>query len=308
MSEFTFRCPKCDADQNRSKKLYINVDKGVFNCFRCNYHGPIAKLNHDYPELVSGLEDSAILSQHLKIKQFNPFQLSELSKNILAPLGAVHQIVSGDMYYEYLQSRGWSEYMIGIYGPLYSEKPSYEPYVILPVYDNDEMLYFVGRDVTEEAPVKYKNSPVPKTDVIFDNLLSESVLYPEDLFICEGIFDSAKLPSSIALLGKSLNKCQENAMFSRLAGKKSVYICLDDDAKLDVSTLYNKLTMWHPEISYYQLKYPISKDGKKQDLGDLSVINSPIQLVKWVRDNSERILPNNPMQNLRERFSLVGRN
>lgn len=302
MSEETFRCPECDPAQNRSRKLYVNMEKGMFNCFRCGYHGPISRLHEEYPKLVAGMEDSAILAEYLKVKQFNPFTASEQTKDILSAINPVYQIEAGDGHYKYLQSRGWSEYMISIYGPLKSLKAAYLSYVIIPIYKDKNILFYVGRDITDNADRKYKNSSAPKTNVLFKSEISESVLYPDDLFLAEGIFDVAKLPSGVALLGKQLSKGQEMALFNLLKHKKNVYICLDADAKKDVTDLYNTLSLWFPAITFYTLEYPLT--AEKTDLGKMSEIYTPIQLASWIQAHSRKLLKYNPMEKLKERFNL----
>lgn len=303
MSEETFRCPECDPSQNRSKKLYVNIDKGMFNCFRCGYHGSIAKLHEEYPALVAGMEDSAILAQYLKIKRFNLYSASEETKSILVALNPISQIEFGDKYYQYLLSRGWTDYMINIYGPLKSTRPAYSSYVILPIYRDKNILFYVGRDITGSAVTKYKNSSAPKTNVLFKSEISESVLYPDDCFITEGIFDCAKVPSGIAMLGKHLSKGQESVMFDIIRHKKNVYICLDDDAKDDIITLYSTLSLWFPAIHFYKITYP--KSDTKVDLGNLSETLSPIQLVDWIKNNSKVLVKQSSMGNLRDRFNIV---
>ena len=73
--------------------------------------------------------------------------------------------------------------------------------------------------------MKYKNPPVSKDVVVFENQID----FSEPLILCEGVFDAMAIRrNAIALLGKNI----PNKLKMRLVqhGVKEVSIVLDNDA------------------------------------------------------------------------------
>ena len=75
--ELSLECPYCPS--GKENKLFVNVDKGVFNCFRCNFSGKIEWLAKKHPNLFSRIEDSVSLSTFAKLKAYkNAFKTREI--------------------------------------------------------------------------------------------------------------------------------------------------------------------------------------------------------------------------------------
>ena len=127
---------------------------------------------------------------------------------------------------KYLKNRGIESYDIERYDIGYCDKGDYAGRIIVPSYDVDNKLnYFLARDFTGNAYLKYKNPPVSKDVVVFENQID----FSEPLILCEGVFDAMAIRrNAIALLGKNI----PNKLKMRLIqhGVKEVSIVLDNDA------------------------------------------------------------------------------
>ena len=127
---------------------------------------------------------------------------------------------------KYLKNRGIESYDIERYDIGYCDKGDYAGRIIVPSYDADNKLnYFLARDFTGNAYLKYKNPPVSKDVVVFENQID----FFEPLILCEGVFDAIAIRrNAIALLGKNI----PNKLKMRLIehGVKEVSIVLDNDA------------------------------------------------------------------------------
>ena len=127
---------------------------------------------------------------------------------------------------KYLKNRGIESYDIERYDIGYCDKGDYSGRIIVPSYDVDNKLnYFLARDFTGNAYLKYKNPPVSKDVVVFENQID----FSEPLILCEGVFDAIAIRrNAIALLGKNI----PNKLKIRLVqyGVKEVSIVLDNDA------------------------------------------------------------------------------
>ena len=127
---------------------------------------------------------------------------------------------------KYLKNRGIESYDIERYDIGYCDKGDYAGRIIVPSYDVDNKLnYFLARDFTGNAYLKYKNPPVSKDVVVFENQID----FSEPLILCEGVFDAMAIRrNAIALLGKNI----PNKLKMRFVqhGVKEVSIVLDNDA------------------------------------------------------------------------------
>ncbi len=276
--ELILHCPKCPRD--KTPKLYVNVDKGVFNCFRCDWHGKIKEL-YKFPELISTLEDRISLSEFSKLKSFKPLDLSNI--DILEDLNPVRELYYQDPQYDYLLKRGWNDELISTYKPLISMNEKYKNRVILPVVKDEKIIYWTARSIEPNPIMKYKNPSIPRNDVIFESLIHENIFFPEIMIICEGLFDAYKIPNSIALFGKTITSENEINIIKKASNKKTIYVCLDQGAESNIQTICSKLQSWFPNKQIYYIN--TSSYGEK-DLGNLSEELTSFELINFIQTNS----------------------
>lgn len=236
-NEQAHHCPFCN---HHKKKLQINLDTQRWHCWVCDSKGRsiaslLRKLNVDIrdigvvkdiygdePEYDSKEEYVAKLQLpkefkqlHFKPKGFNPIYNK-----------AVH----------YLNKRGITQADIVKYNIGYCEDGLYGGRVIIPSYDdNGDLNYFVARSFYEDEKMKYKNPPISRDVIVFENMIN----WNEPITLVEGVFDSFSVKRNvIPLLGKFLLNKLKNKIMEK--GVKDVTIMLDSDA-VDDST---KHTQW----------------------------------------------------------------
>jgi len=126
----------------------------------------------------------------------------------------------------YLKRRGIESYDIERYDIGYCHGGDYGGRIIVPSYDADNKLnYFLARDFTGNAYLKYKNPPVSKDVVVFENQID----FSEPLVLCEGVFDAIAIRrNAIALLGKNIPSKLKMKMIENKVSE--VYVVLDQDA------------------------------------------------------------------------------
>jgi DNA primase len=98
--------------------------------------------------------------------------------------------------------------------------------VIIPSYDsNGELNYFVARSYYEDNKMKYKNPPVSRNVIVFENQIN----WNEPIVLVEGVFDAFSVKrNAIPLLGKFFPTKLKDKIFEM--GVKEVTIMLDSDA------------------------------------------------------------------------------
>ena len=134
---------------------------------------------------------------------------------------------------KYLKNRGIESYDIERYDIGYCDKGDYAGRIIVPSYDVDNKLnYFIARDFTGSAYLKYKNPPVSKDVVVFENQID----FSEPIILCEGVFDAMAIRrNAIALLGKNIPSKLKVRLVEH--NVKQVTIVLDEDAFKNALTL-----------------------------------------------------------------------
>ncbi len=126
----------------------------------------------------------------------------------------------------YLNKRGIGKADILKYNIGYCDSGEYSGRIIVPSYDeNGELNYFVARSFYENERMKYKNPPISRNVIVFENMIN----WNEPIVLVEGVFDAFSVKRNVVpLLGKYLlQKLRDRIMGS---GVKEVTILLDSDA------------------------------------------------------------------------------
>jgi DNA primase len=127
----------------------------------------------------------------------------------------------------YADSRGITTEDIIRYNIGYVDSGIYSGRIIIPSYDfNNKLNYFIARSVFEEEKFKYKNPPVSKNVIMFENQIN----WNEPITLVEGVFDSMAVKrNSIPILGKFIPKKLIENIYDK--GVKNINILLDKDAQ-----------------------------------------------------------------------------
>ena len=237
-NEQAHHCPFCN---HHKKKLQVNLDTQRWHCWVCDSKGRsiyslLRKLNVDIRDLnkvkdVYGDEPEYDSKEEYVAKLQLPKEFKQL---YFKPTGSFNPIYSQAIHY--LSKRGIVKADIVKHNIGYCQDGLYGGRVIIPSYNSDgELNYFVARSFYEDEPYKYKNPPISRDVIVFENQIN----WNEPITLVEGVFDSFSVKRNvIPLLGKFLlsklkNKIMEN-------GVKEITIMLDSDA-VDDST---KHTEW----------------------------------------------------------------
>jgi hypothetical protein len=159
-----------------------------------------------------------------------PFEFKSLQHN-------VEKTRSSRSAFAYLKRRNILTYDIERYNIGYCESGEYINRIIIPSYDVDNNLnYFLARDFTNTAYLRYKNPPVSKDVVVFENQID----FSEPLIFCEGVFDAMTIRrNAIALLGKNVPNKLKMKLIEH--GVSEVSIVLDNDAYKNALTISETL-------------------------------------------------------------------
>jgi DNA primase len=92
--------------------------------------------------------------------------------------------------------------------------------VIIPIYKESNLIFYIGRDLTEKKAKKYLSPSYSKEKIIygFDRLFQN---LEEPLYIVEGWFD-AHVVNGIAILGNEISEAQE--IWLNKSPRQKVYI------------------------------------------------------------------------------------
>jgi len=240
--EVVVACPYCgDKSGWHHKHLYINLRHKVFHCKLCDAAGSVERLKRDFPAVVRAVqfeEIAAYIERTVK-----PIERSRPS--ILA--SAVSLLSSSSVHREerakavaYLEFRGLSRNDISVSNAVWS--PHWSNRVIFPCYENQRVVYYVGRRLEGVGP-KWRNPSkreeglLPKTEVVYgiDRFRGKSGAV---VAICEGVFDAIAL-GGVALLGKRATNAQLRKILNLVPSK--VIVALDRDASEEALRIYDLL-------------------------------------------------------------------
>ena len=230
-NEQAHHCPFC---HHHKKKLQVNLDTQNWHCWVCDSKGRsieslLRKLHVDKSQLSkivgvygeyksSNFESKEEVVNLVLPKEFKPLYIKPKSINPTY-LKAFHYLTQRN-----IQIDDILKYNIG-----YCEDGLYGGRIIVPSYNEDGNLnYFIARSFYEDEPYKYKNPPVSRDVIVFDNQIN----WNEPIVLVEGVFDSFSVKRNvIPILGKFIPRSLKKKIFEK--GVKDITIVLDSDAISD---------------------------------------------------------------------------
>ena len=246
-----FECPSC---HHHNKKLTVNIEKSVWNCFHCEVKGK------SFLYLLK-LAGASNLNQYKKIfneeAKINIEDIDNLfgkevatKKKLMLPRGYENLFRNIEKAFykpavEYLLKRGLKKEDILKYDIHYSVS---DQRVLFPSYDREHNLnYYVARSIQPFESYKYKNAMASKREVIFNEHLIE---WDKPLYIVEGIFDAIlSRKNAVPILGSNVGS--GSLLFKRLLQNHTeVIIALDADAKKKMFKMINELVKYNIPVTY----------------------------------------------------------
>ncbi len=227
--EHQFHCPKCN---HHKLKLSINIDKGYFKCWICDYSGTkISPLIRRFAP--SYYADWRLLEGEIDLDKYDtifadevelPPQIIDLPENFQTLTGKKTRLKQKPL--NYLYSRGFTDTDILNWKIGFCNFGEYQDRVIVPSFDSEgNVSFFIARSYTDDW-MKYRNPKVSK-DIIFNDL---NIDWDNEVILVEGVFDAMKCKNAIPLLGSTLR--ENSLLFQKICERKPyVYLALDEDAK-----------------------------------------------------------------------------
>ena len=263
-------CPFC---HHHKKKLQINLQSQKWHCWVCDSKGKriqslLRRLHVDSHKLKKIYEvygdDYVVYSNNTEDEKVELRLPSEFQSLLIEPKGI--NPLFGKVK-EYARKRGISEGDIKRYNIGYCDSGHYANRIIIPSYDRDNRLnYFIARSVFDEEKFKYKNPPVSKNVIMFENQIN----WNEPITLVEGVFDAMAVKrNAIPLLGKFVPKTLNDTIYKKEV--KGINILLDEDAQ--EQALYYTVQYQNQGITTKNIK-PTDKDAS--DMG-FSEVNSKLK-------------------------------
>jgi DNA primase len=247
--EAMFMCP---FSHHRKPKLAVNLTtqrwqswidmnakgRSIFALFKrlqvpSNYFAELSKI----VKLPKSMKLADTEEQYVSL----PYEFRRLTET--------HKDFSYTKAMNYLKNRGIESYDIERYDIGYCSGGDYGGRIIVPSYDVDNKLnYFLARDFTGNAYLKYKNPPVSKDVVVFENQID----FSEPLVLCEGVFDAIAIRrNAIALLGKNIPSKLKMKMIENKVSE--VYVVLDQDAMKNAITISETLLSENINVRFVKM-------------------------------------------------------
>jgi DNA primase len=274
---YLFHCPFCEeagVGASTKEKLYVHPGKGVYNCFRCSEvdpqsKGPLAKLfkllGLDYETGVQHVDN---VLEHVS----QPLFTWKTSGRVAAPIAKIENAFPIDpktpsayAALAYLDGRGFTWEMIEPYRLLYSIRGWYENRILIPCFENGEMVYFSGRTWLPDQENPYMNPsaksvPLGRENVVFN---IDSLVPGEPCIVVEGQLNAMMLGlRATACLGKAIS---ETHIEKLLAKRCSEYICALDDDAWGLNVALAKALTSRTDAPVSLVKWPVGMDAV--DLG-----------------------------------------
>jgi DNA primase len=228
--EQAHHCPFC---HHHKKKLQINLETQQWHCWVCDSKGKriqslLRKLHTDSHKLKKIFEiygDDYITytpsTDDEKVELRLPNEFQSLLKEPKGFSPVFRKVI------QYANSRGITKEDIIRYNIGYCDSGLYSGRIIIPSYDsNNRLNYFIARSVFDEEKFKYKNPPVSKNVIMFENQIN----WNEPITLVEGVFDAMAVKrNAIPLLGKFIPQKLNDSIYKR--GVSEINILLDSDAQ-----------------------------------------------------------------------------
>ena len=238
-AEYLFHCPKCG---HHKRKLSINLIKGAFKCWVCDWSGRnIYRIIRQFGTTDQKYEWKS-LTQQIEVEKFADKLFGQVEEDTRDKISLPKHFISlankelppTSMYpINYLKSRRIGKKDIIKWKIGYCPKGKYGGRIVIPSFDEDgDVNFFVSRSYDRDWR-KYLN-PEASKDIIFNHPYID---FDEPITIVEGVFDAIKAgDNSVPLLGSTLT--ETSSLFDQIIKNDTpVYLALDPDAEKKTNKL-----------------------------------------------------------------------
>jgi DNA primase len=259
-------CPFCGDDP--SYHMGVNLSSGLYHCWICGAKGGSEKLI----QKLLGISFSKV---HKIISDFeiNIYEQAEAEKSkaekIYFPKGFENHFP--EMHINYLTKRRFDhkkliqKYGIKAYLHLGRE---FAYRIVVPIIMDNQIVNFVGRDVTEKSKEKYINLKNEKAIIPLKNCLYNIDSVKDTAIIVEGIFDAWRIGDGcVATMGVEYTVHQLRELYEKEL--KKAFIMYDHDALKKAYKLGNILSTFIPRVEVIELEHGDPADMKEEEVSEL---------------------------------------
>jgi DNA primase len=248
-SELLFSCPACG---HHKRKFSVNLDKNVFKCWVCDYHGRnirrVIRRFGSYTQLQrwDQITDRSDLSRFADL--FSEEVVGQIDDKVELPpefvsLANKNLPLSANRALRYLQERGVSRADIQRWKIGFCYDGEYGGRIIVPSFGaTGYPNYFIARSYVGHR-MKYKN-PRSSKNVVFNDLFTN---WNNDLTIVEGVFDAITAGNSVPILGSTL-RTDSDLLRKIVLNDTPCYIALDPDAAKKERRIIQTLLRYDVEL------------------------------------------------------------
>jgi DNA primase len=262
-TELLFKCPACG---HHKRKFSINLDKNVFKCWVCDYHGRnIRRVIRRFGSYTQ-LQKWDQITDRTDISRFAELFMDEQSGEDEAKIELPKEFVSlanknlplsANRALRYLKERGITKEQIVRWKIGFCYDGEYGGRIIVPSFGTSGYPnYFIARSYVGHR-MKYKN-PQASKDVVFNDLFTN---WNNDLVIVEGVFDAINAGNAVPILGSTL-RTDSDLLRKIVRNDTPCYIALDPDAAEKERRIIQTLLRYDVEL------YKIDVSGY-EDVGEM---------------------------------------
>lgn len=250
MPEITTTCinPGCNDETDH---LNINIKKGVFHCWKCDWGGKIVH-NKDIQKLLKNL------------KPIKPVKKRETTQNIVdhSIFIKLEHLPDNHQALIYINNRGISVSSCSKLGGRYAPAGVLFGRIVFPIKLNNIIVGWQGRSIYCMEP-KYLTYGKKNLGVFAIKNLNE---YKNFIILFEGVFDILKVPEyGVAILGKKIS-IEQIRIFTALLQVKTIFVMLDSDASSHTLDICEKMS------EYFNTVPVILDSGDPGDLSESEIL------------------------------------
>lgn len=251
------KCPRC---QDHAHHLGYNENTNAFTCWRCGKMKTIEAVQ--LLANVSKHQAIEIIKDYGGFKKDVRYERKEKEKdiNVKFPKGILKDFP--ERHRKYLEKRNFDpDYLIDTWNlKATGHLGAYKFRIIAPIYLNERLISYQGRDITDKSSQRYKacskdNERIHHKNTLYgiDSAKSSTVL------VVEGITDVWRMRfGSIATFGTKFTGEQVNLLNKRF---KRIFVWFDEtdeEANKNAQELVFRLSIQGNEV--YQIELGINKD------------------------------------------------
>jgi DNA primase len=238
---------------DKSNHLGINLQSLSISCWKCGRRGNVLSL-------VMAIDGISFNRAKDIITKFPLKEFSHLvrpkrtaAEKTMFPSGTSEILLP--IHEKFLVSRGYDPVIIQHKYDIIGVGPTLDSWkfrIIIPVYMNQILQTYVGRDTTGKAEVKYQNAPVEKSLLQAKHCLQGIDQVTDTIILVEGLLDYWRIGApAVCCFGTAITSPQIALLANR--GIKNCYVLWDNDATDKAHKLAATLTSVIPNVEVLEL-------------------------------------------------------